>query len=101
MASVRPFRILHLFALMFALTVAVCAPALARNKSPVADFYRGKQVLLIISSSPGGGIVATNDIYGAVAQNGIVIGHRRTPDGNPQSFLGEEKGGDRVMSIAS
>jgi tripartite-type tricarboxylate transporter receptor subunit TctC len=42
----------HRFSFAIAAIIALCAPALAQNG---ADFYRGKTVTLVVSSSPGGG----------------------------------------------
>src|SRR5271154_41574 len=41
-------------AFLLALSVAILAPAAAKAQDAVADFYRGKQVTITVSTSPGG-----------------------------------------------
>jgi tripartite-type tricarboxylate transporter receptor subunit TctC len=74
-----------------ALLLAALSPALAQKTEPVADFYRGKTVRLIVGYGPGG----SYDLYGRLAAEFL---GRHIP-GNPTIVVQNMPGGGGFKAI--
>jgi tripartite-type tricarboxylate transporter receptor subunit TctC len=82
-------RACHSLSLGIAILAIVSCSAETARADPVADFYRGKQIILMVGSSPGGG-------YDAVAR--VVARHLgKLVPGNPNIIVQNTPGGGSII----